>query len=298
MMILRYVVWPLIGIGSLLAATSQEPLSTLLATPRYGPLLQQGRRALEVGRAELAAADFRQALDRMDADHLPPTLLFPVRMALTTAYLQSDDLRRADQTLLEATRSQSRTNDDLVDAELANNWACLHLKQSRVEQARMEFTEVLNRVARNPSGWQVTPSVLENLAITEIRLGLYREALSHQQEALRRWKIYLPATHINLIKAYTSLATIQYRLNDPAAAGASMRMAIDTGRQSLGDRSPLMAKLLRNYAIVLRRLNKKREAKAFEVEASRISPPETGPLTVDTQAMVLDCRLGCSQSLR
>ena len=48
----------------------------------------------------------------MEADHLPFGSTFPARIALATAYLQSIDLRRAEETLLDASQVQSGTPGD------------------------------------------------------------------------------------------------------------------------------------------------------------------------------------------
>jgi tetratricopeptide (TPR) repeat protein len=287
---LHIFVWTMISASFLSAdATPEAPLTVFPKIPQYRALLQHGRQALDQGRPESAAADFRSVLGMMMADRLAPGVMFPVRIALATAYLESGDLRHAEESLLEATRSQTGTMSDLAAVQLANNWGSLHLKRGRCEQARKEFADALIRVEGNPAGWPLTATLFDNLSAAEIALRLYPEALIHQQEAIRRWQVWLPAGHPDMIKAYASLATAQYFSNNATAAQASMRTAIDSARRSFGDRSPLLADLLESQAIILRRLGLKREARAASTEARRISRPKTNgssAYTVDYRSLI------------
>jgi tetratricopeptide (TPR) repeat protein len=242
----------------------------------------------------IIAASFLLAETPQEPLAAPAT--FARQIAGATSYLESGNLRRAEEILLELSRLQEGKMDELEAAILANVWGCLHLKQGRFGQARTELAGALSRISEDRGGSQLTATLLYNLTAAEIQLALYAEALLHQQEAIRRWQMRLPASHPVLIKSYGTLATVQYMLNDAAAAHVSMLTAIDSARHSLGDRSPLLADLLESHAIILRRLGLKSDAKAAEMEARHIrrpNHPEADALTVDVKTLMRTCGLAC-----
>jgi tetratricopeptide (TPR) repeat protein len=230
--------------------------------------ISEGKRALERGQPQDAVRSFRMALAAQTGAEVSSGNQHPLLIALATAYLDAGDLHGAEVTLVEASRAAPQ--DALSKAELDNDWGSLLLKEGRLTESRDRLNHALGLLSGNKAGNELAPSVLNNLAATEIRLGRYSEALDHQREALARWATFESSDHPDVIKGRTSLATLEFLTGKPKDARHSMDSAIASARRTYGPNSPTLGDLLESQVVVLKKLGLKKEAKSAQAEARRI----------------------------
>ena len=286
-MLLNAAIWTLIVVSRSQGVTPGEGGPGLFDGTDYGALLKQARRAIDIGRPDQAVWAYRKALEKMEADRISAGLRCPIRIALATAHLETGQLRRAEESLLEADRCQPMMEGNFAAAALANAWGGLHVTQGRYREARLDFAGGLGRIPKDRG--PLSSTLLDNLAAAEIRLDLYPDALAHQNEALRRWQALMPGHPLKLIKAYVGVAAAQYYSSDLDAAHSSMLQAIASTRRFFGEGSPVMADVLESNAVILRRLGLKREARSAENQAHRIRPAKIGgqsAYTVDVNTLL------------
>ena len=237
---------------------------------QVGASLTEGRNALHSGNSAAAATSFQRAFDELQAVHAPPEETLPVLVVLSTAWLNDGNLSRAERALLTA-KQLGETNTPLwLKAELINNWAVLHLRLSHHAEARDELMEALALAGQSRAPQALVPNILHTLAVVETHLGQYSQALQHQQTALQLWQAFLPPDHPNVIQGLTALSLAQYLSGDAEGAHESMQTAIASARRTYGKKSPALARLLQDDAVILTRLGFKSEAKASAQEANHI----------------------------
>jgi tetratricopeptide (TPR) repeat protein len=137
--------------------------------------------------------------------------------------------------------------------------------------------EAWRLVAQLPAARGLLPTLLHNLAAVEMLTARYAEALDHEREAIRVWENTLLPDDPDLIRAWASLASLQYMMGRPRESRLSMEHALSAAVRAFGLANPLLADLLDSDAVILDRLKLKKQAnserrRARETRPRRLSP--------------------------
>ena len=208
----------------------------------------------------------------------------PSQISLATEYFDSGDYRAAEAVLKHAEKPEPGS---VAHAGLLNVWGGLHLVTSKLTEAERELSEALTILRRHPERKELLAAVLNNLSGVETRMGRYAEALNHGLEAMRLWEEKLSPDHPDLIKAWGSLATIQYLNGKPQEAHDLLGLAIASGRITYGAEDQRVADLLVSDSLVLDKLKRKKEATAARREAQRI---RSGRAPADSNTAIWNAR--------
>jgi tetratricopeptide (TPR) repeat protein len=129
-------------------------------------------------------------------------------------------------------------------------------------------------------------AALHNLAAVEMHSGRLREASTHEKQALTIWRCEFGDRSGYVVKAWISLSSLQGLSGDWRAAETSLRHAL------AGGETP---EALANYAIVLEKLKRRREAREIRrrlpvaaltpapLTDVKAMPYETGPARIRTR---------------
>ena len=117
-------------------------------------------------------------------------------------------------------------------------------------------------------------AALSNLAVLRFDQERYEESINLQEKSIRVWEMASGQEYPSLVAPLNDLAAAYVRVGRFDDADVTYRRAIDICRKTLGEDPLDYAVLLENYAVVLRKLGRKREAKkADERRTSRLSVP-------------------------
>jgi tetratricopeptide (TPR) repeat protein len=159
-------------------------------------------------------------------------------------------------------------------ARLLNAWGTLHLVQGNLTAAERELSRAVH-LGEPAAPAEDHAAALHNLAAVEMHLGRLPEAAAHETQALAIWKKHFGERHYYVMKAWISLSSLQGLRGDWRAAEESLRHALAIGESE---------EALSNYAVVLEKLKRGREAKAIR---SRLQHSLTPPAAVvDVKSLV------------
>ena len=113
-------------------------------------------------------------------------------------------------------------------------------------------------------------SALNNLAVLRFDQGRYEESINLQEQSIRVWQISSGKEHPSLIAPLNDMALAYVRMGRFDDADVTYRRAIDICRRTLGEDHIAYGVLLKNYAFVLRKLGRGREAKQMETQGRMI----------------------------
>ena len=113
-------------------------------------------------------------------------------------------------------------------------------------------------------------SALNNLAVLRFDQGRYEESINLQEQSIRVWQISSGKEHPSLIAPLNDMALAYVRMGRFDDADVTYRRAIDICRRTLGEDHIAYGVLLKNYAFVLRKLGRGREAKKMETQGRMI----------------------------
>ncbi len=237
---------------------------------RAADWIAAGDRALDAGDPRQAATDFSRALDVCLRTSAPAEEALHLRVTLATAYMEARNYHDAEQTLQEASRAAGPTASGLARAELLNAESALDFRRGELSAAEGALVEAWQIVARLPAAEDLRPTVLHNMAAAEMRTQRYADALVHEQAALRMWQNALSPDHPKLIRAWASLASLEYMLRQHEEARMSMERALMSAERTYGPSNPLLADLLESDAIILDQLKLKKRAQHDRERAREI----------------------------
>lgn len=152
-----------------------------------------------------------------------------------------------------------------------NGLAQLYIAQKRFTEARSCLTRALAIYEATYQSQNVlTINTMASLASVESNLGnipaatkLYREALSNAQETLG-------PNSLETAKILNGLAFLYYQQGQLDKASTFYQWAIASTEKAVGTKDPLLAACLKDYALVLRGLDKDNQASEVEQRAGRI----------------------------
>jgi tetratricopeptide (TPR) repeat protein len=150
---------------------------------------------------------------------------------------------------------------------LLNAWGTLHLVQGDLTAAEQELSRAVEL------GEPVAPpedraAALHNLAAVEMHRNRLVEAAAHEEHALALWRERFGDRHYYVMKAWISLSSLEGLRGDWLAARQSLERALAISESD---------EALSNYAIVLDKLKRHKEARAIR---QRIHKPAVTLLPV------------------
>jgi tetratricopeptide (TPR) repeat protein len=228
--------------------------------------------ALEAaGRREAAADLYRSALLRLgDA---PPEDRFWFLSSLAELAFDGQDYREARRWLTQAESVVDALPVDAPErARLLNNRASLLLVEGKLTAAEAELAHALALLDVRGAPLDLA-AALHNLAAVEMQTGRLAGAAAREQRALELWREHLGERHPRVAKGWISLSTLQALSGDWRAAETSLRAALAIGETP---------EALSNYAVVLDKLRRGREAAAIRRRVA-VAAPAALPL-VDVKA--------------
>jgi tetratricopeptide (TPR) repeat protein len=138
-------------------------------------------------------------------------------------------------------------------ARLLNAWGTLHLVQGDLRAAERELSNAVE-LGKPVAPPEDRAAALHNLAAVEMHRNRLAEAAAHEEEALALWRERFGDRHYYVMKGWISLSSLQGLRGDWTAARQSLErvLAISESDEALS-----------NYAIVLGKLKRHKEAQAI-----------------------------------
>ena len=156
---------------------------------------------------------------------------------------------------------------------LLNAWGTLYLVEGNAGAAQRNLAAAISR-ATAPAD---RAAALHNLAAAEMQTGNLRDAASHEREAIELAQREFGDRHRFVMKAWIGLSSIQGLQEDWRAAEQSISRAIGIAETP---------EALANYAIVLEKLHRGKEAKDLR-RRFRLDFPTAAPL-VDVKSLTAE----------
>lgn len=113
--------------------------------------------------------------------------------------------------------------------------------------------------------------LLDSLGVLRFNQGRYRESIDPYLESLRLFEDAMGDKHPSLLAPLNNLALSYLKLGQFNEAEVTLRRANTVCGKTLGEDHATCGALLDGYAVVLRKLHRKREAKAVAARASQIT---------------------------
>jgi tetratricopeptide (TPR) repeat protein len=200
---------------------------------------------------EQAGALYQSALTR-----LGPSGLLQDRFWLLTSLVEvsfeREEYGQARAWLKEAEGALRGIGQDAPErVRLLNAWGTLHLVEGNLTAAERDLSLAV-ATPESVAAPLDRAAALHNLAAVEMQTGRLAEATVHETKALAIWRQQLGDRHHYVMKAWISLSSLQGLCNDWRAAESSLQNAL------LIAETP---EALANYAVVLEKLKRGREAR-------------------------------------
>ena len=135
---------------------------------------------------------------------------------------------------------------------LLNALGTLHLVQGNLTAAGRELSRALE-LGQSIAPPEDRAAVLHNLAALEMHRNRLAEAAAHETQALAIWRERFGERHYYVMKAWISLSSLECLRGDWQAAAKSLECALSISPSD---------EALSNYAIVLDKLRRHKEARA------------------------------------
>ena len=189
---------------------------------------------------------------------------------LGALYVQTGRPAKGEPLLLRALAiNQRRSSNDMSMAQVLELVANLYVSLGKLAEAEGCYRQALEIFNRHSE--QVSESVvLANLAHLSLKTGRDPEALSYAEQSmsiLNRLSNPPPPSSVSTLSV---LGELYARAKHLDQAEAYLGKAMWISQNSFGMESPRTARVMQDYAFVLRRLNRKREAAVLEKQASLI----------------------------
>jgi len=136
------------------------------------------------------------------------------------------------------------------------------------ESYQAEALEIWERLS--PDGTEVVQT-LNNLALVYMDAGRHKDALSCFERALSRVETGRMPEDGNVATLFANLGNFQFRVRGPGQAEPYFQRALAIAEKSLGQEHQLTGQILADYAVVLRKIKKKGQAKQLEKRAKAIA---------------------------
>jgi tetratricopeptide (TPR) repeat protein len=151
---------------------------------------------------------------------------------------------------------------------------CLALilkNQKRYQEEESLLLDALAGLSSQPSpNPHLMGAFLNNLAMLRLEQGRNQESIDLQQKSIRVLEAALGQDHPSLVVPFNNLASTYFKEDHFSEASLTYQRAIDICRKTLGEDHLDCAVLLENYAVVLRKLGRKREARKADAAGQHI----------------------------
>jgi tetratricopeptide (TPR) repeat protein len=233
--------------------------------PGFAGVRELGAELEAAGRWEDAARLYRATLDQS-----PPTLAdrFWLLTSLAEIDFNRQDYDAAERWLHQAEQlGQPSGRPRLLAAR-----GTLHLVRGNLTAAQRDLSQALDLTTADAPP-EDRAAVLHNLAAVEMQIGHLTDAENHQRQALGLWRGRLGDRHDYVLKAWIGLSSVQGLREEWSAAAESLRRALAIRESD---------EALANYAVVLEKLKRRKEAKA--IRARLHAPPSVVSPLIDVNA--------------
>jgi tetratricopeptide (TPR) repeat protein len=215
--------------------------------------------------------EYRRALSLLEKTQGRQSLDYAMVVA-TMAALPTQTENREDviAVLREAIADNRQTGPAQDLAIVRGRLAEIFRKAKRYQEEEPLLLEALAGLTKQKSADpHLIGRFLTDLAVLRFDQGRFEESFDLQQQAIRVLETSLGKEHPSLVVPLGNLGTNYTSLGRFDDACNAYQRALDVCTKTLGE-DPTYALLLRNYAVVLRKLGRKHEAKKMETESQRI----------------------------
>jgi len=143
-------------------------------------------------------------------------------------------------------------------------------QQGAYSEAEVAYREALAICQRKQGHDRRLADLLTNLGAPYANTKRYEEAPEYLRRSLAVYRRVLGDGHPDTIRPLVSLSTLYGKSGRLADAEHCLHPALAAARTSLGPEHPITGAILSNYAVVLRRLNRKAEAREAEKQMRAI----------------------------
>lgn len=228
----------------------------------------------EAGRYRDAGEAYRKAIAAAESTAAAPAVRLRVHLNLVSLLLEEGSHRSAAQWLRAAeawTHELPSNGPDL--AAFHNAVATLRLMEGKLSEALHAYEKVLRIVDRPTVQYDdVLACALQNIASVQMRQGHFDPARRNLERAIAMLESVSGTHQSHMIRAFASLSTLEYLAKDYAAAEKAAARALTMAENHYGADSPIAGDILENYALILDRLRRGKEAKLFRSRARTIQP--------------------------
>jgi len=227
----------------------------LMAAIRHDEAEKHLRRAIELAKQQ---------------PNLKPIYCMRARMNLCALYLETGRLPRAEEQLRYVASADLLTSLD--KSQLTSLRAAVALLKDDQRLAIQIYQEHLSELRSATATREVSVDIattLNNLGTAATRSGNYSEAARYFTEALALWRAISPAEQAGLLRTLVNLGACREMQKAYEPASALLAEAIEIARPLLGENNLLTAGIYAEYAVVLGKTGRKKEAKEFTSMAKR-----------------------------
>ena len=244
------IFWLLLAI---LPAAATEPLAEIRAR---GAELESAHRWEEA--ADLYRSTLGKAAGRDER--------FWLLTSLAEVEFERQDYAQSERWLSQAAATVEGLPEEAPERfRLLNARGTLHLVQGNLTAAERDISRAV------AFGGLVAPedraAALHNLAAVEMHQNRLGEAAAHEAQALAIWRERFGDRHYYVMKAWISLSSLEGLRGDWQSAARSLERALAISESD---------EALTNYAIVLDKLKRHKEAKAIRQKVQQPQPPLSG----------------------
>jgi tetratricopeptide (TPR) repeat protein len=144
-------------------------------------------------------------------------------------------------------------------------------KEKRYQEEEPLLLDALGDLTKQKAADPALMAVaLANLAVLRFDQERYEESINLQEKSIRVWEMASGKVHPSLVAPLNGLAAAYVRVGRFDDAEVTYQRAIDICRKTVGADPIEYAVVLKNYALVLRKLGRKREAKRMETQGQLI----------------------------
>jgi tetratricopeptide (TPR) repeat protein len=226
----------------------------------------------ETGRFLESEGEYRRALALVKRTEGPVSLNYAVLLAsMAILPTQTGNREEVIALLREAIAANVRIGDSENITVVRECLAQILRKEKRYQEEEPllldAVTDLTKQKAENPA---LMAAALTNLGVLRFDQERYEESINLQEKSIRVWEMASGTVHPSLVAPLNGLAAAYVRVGRFDDADVTYQRAIDICRKTVGADPIEYAVLLKNYALVLRKLGRKREAKRMETQGQLI----------------------------